>query len=147
MNTRSTAAAAASAFSGRERKSLAMIADMIVPASDEYGVPGAGDEKILAAIIRSAEPHHLRLQQALAAFAELSQASENPGDAFRLNFPEEAEILQALTVQNYYSDDRVMRSLGMENRPPFPGGYSLDQGDWSLLDPVRQRAEFFRNTS
>lgn len=146
MNTRSNTVAA-SAFSGRERKSLAMIADMIVPASDEYGVPGAGDEKILAAIIRSAEPHHPSLQQALAAFAELSQTSENPGDAFRLKFPEEAEILQALTVQNYYSDDRVMRSLGMESRPPFPDGYSLDQGDWSLLDPVRQRAEFFRKSS
>ena len=110
-------------------------------------MPGAADEKILAGIIRSAEPYCCRLRPALAAFAELSQASENPGDLFRREFPEEADILQVLAVQNYYSDDRVMRSLGMEIRPPFPGGYNLHQGDWSLLDPVRQRAELYRKTS
>ncbi len=146
MTTRSDTAAVASAFSDSERKSLAMIVELIIPASEEYDVPSAADDKILAAIIRSAEPHHPSLQKALAAFEDLSAGSENAGDAFRLKFPEEAEILQALTVQNYYGDDRVMRSLGMENRPPFPGGYSLDQNDWSVLDPVRGRTEFFRKT-
>ena len=37
----------------------------------------------------------------------------------------------------YYRDDRVMVSLGLEARPPFPKGHVLEQGDWSLLDPVR----------
>ena len=35
----------------------------------------------------------------------------------------------------YYRDDRVMRSLGQEPRPPFPKGHVVEQGDWSLLDP------------
>jgi hypothetical protein len=42
----------------------------------------------------------------------------------------------------YYRDDRVMVSLGLEARPPFPKGYVLEQGDWSLLDPVRARKPF-----
>jgi len=37
-----------------------------------------------------------------------------------------------------------MRSLDMETRPPFPKGFDLDQGDMSLLDPVRDRPVFYR---
>ena len=47
-------------------------------------------------------------------------------------------------LQCYYRDDRVMRSLGLETRPPFPLGRTLPQGDWSLLDPVRVRPKFYR---
>ena len=45
------------------------------------------------------------------------------------------------------SDDRVLRSLGLELRPPFPQGYALEQGDWSLLDPVKARPSMWRRTS
>jgi hypothetical protein len=44
----------------------------------------------------------------------------------------------------YYRDDRVMRSLGQEPRPPFPEGHVVEQGDWSLLDPVRKRSPMYR---
>ena len=44
-------------------------------------------------------------------------------------------------------DDRVMVSLGLEPRPPFPEGHVLEQGDWSLLDPVRSRRPFWRQVS
>jgi hypothetical protein len=44
----------------------------------------------------------------------------------------------------YYRDDRVMRSLGQEPRPPFPKGHVVEQGDWSLLDPVRARPSMYR---
>lgn len=37
-----------------------------------------------------------------------------------------------------------MRSLGMEVRAPFPKGFDVEPGDWSLLDPVRARAPFYR---
>jgi hypothetical protein len=51
------------------------------------------------------------------------------------------------TVQCYYRDDRVMRSLGMEVRPPFPQGFEVERGDWSLLDPVRSRPPLYRRAS
>jgi len=44
-----------------------------------------------------------------------------------------------------YRDDRVLLALGMEARPPFPHGYTLEQGDWSLLDAVRKRLPFWRD--
>jgi hypothetical protein len=52
--------------------------------------------------------------------------------------------LHRVIAQCYYRDDRVMRSLGMETRPPFPKGFEVEQGDWSLLDPVRARPKFYR---
>jgi hypothetical protein len=39
----------------------------------------------------------------------------------------------------------VLRSLGMEPRPPFPKGHVVEQGDWSLLDAVRNRKPLWRD--
>jgi len=47
-------------------------------------------------------------------------------------------------LQCYYRDDRVLRSLGLELRPPFPKGHVLPDGDWSLLDPVKKRPSKLR---
>jgi hypothetical protein len=58
-----------------------------------------------------------------------------------------AATLTRVVLQCYYRDDRVLRSLGLELRPPFPQGYALDQGDWSLLDPVKVRPSMWRRTS
>ena len=52
--------------------------------------------------------------------------------------------LARVVLQCYYRDDRVVRSLGLEPRPPFPKGYMLEDGDWSLLDPVRARPPMWR---
>jgi hypothetical protein len=53
--------------------------------------------------------------------------------------------LTRIILQCYYRDDRVMRSLGMEPRPLFPKGFEVEQGDWSLLDPVRARPTLYRD--
>jgi hypothetical protein len=45
----------------------------------------------------------------------------------------------------YYRDDRVLLALGLEARSPFPKGYTVEQGDWSLLDAVRGREPFWRD--
>ena len=53
--------------------------------------------------------------------------------------------LISIILQCYYRDDRVMRSLEMEPRPPFPQGFEVEQGDWSLLDPVKRRGKIYRS--
>jgi hypothetical protein len=50
-----------------------------------------------------------------------------------------AATLVRVVLQCYYRDDRVLRSLGLELRAPFPKGHVLPDGDWSVLDPVRAR--------
>jgi Gluconate 2-dehydrogenase subunit 3 len=146
-------------FTEDETHALAVLADMVVPASAEFGVPSAADPAIFAAILSDAARHHARLTAALsaledtarqmhdAAFADLT-AAQRDGivAAFRETQAADAQLIAALVTQCYYRDDRVMRSLGMELRPPHPLGYTAPQGDWSLLDTVRQRAPFFRQT-
>src|SRR5262249_20904482 len=60
----------------------------------------------------------------------------------------EGPVISALgraVLQCYYRDDRVMRALGIEPRAPYPQGRVLEQGDWSLLEPVRGRARMWRD--
>ena len=57
----------------------------------------------------------------------------------------EITALGRAVLQCYYRDDRVVRSLGLEPRPPFPKGHVLEQGDWSLLDAVRGRPRMWRD--
>ena len=55
--------------------------------------------------------------------------------------------LARVILQCYYRDDRVVRSLGLEPRAPFPKGHTLEQGDWTLLDPVGARPKMWRDAS
>jgi hypothetical protein len=141
------------ALSADQRRSLRCLAEMIIPASAEYDVPSAGDAVIFADILRSfgRDTDHvvavLRTLDVLAGgvFAEL-EPSRREAVAARLHEAggDALMYLTRIVLQCYYRDDRVMRSLGLEVRPPFPKGFEVEQGDWSLLDPVRVRPPFFR---
>ncbi len=63
---------------------------------------------------------------------------------FRASGGAAAATLVRVVLQCYYRDDRVLRSLGLELRAPFPQGYVLPEGDWALLDPVRARPPSLR---
>ena len=58
--------------------------------------------------------------------------------------PELVQMLIGQTMILYYQDDVVVSALGLEPRPPHPGGYDIGETDWSLLDPVRERPKFWR---
>jgi hypothetical protein len=135
-------------------RSLRALAAMLIPASAEYGVPSAGDDAILADIRRTLgrdTPHVIAVMHRLDAmaggrFADLDQERQDAVVARLLESSGEAlTCLSRIILQCYYRDDRVMRSLGMEPRPPFPKGFELEQGDWSLLDPVRARPKLYRD--
>ncbi len=141
-------------LSANQCRSLRCLAEMIIPASAEYGVPSAGDATIFADILRSLgrDADHvaavLRTLDALSGgvFADLDPKRQDEVAA-RLREAGGAALtyLTRIVLQCYYRDDRVMRALEMEVRPPFPKGFELEQGDWSLLDPVRARPKLFRD--
>jgi len=135
-------------------RSLRSLAEMMIPASAEYGVPSAGDGAIFGDILKSLgrdEHHVIAVLQALeemagGPFADLDpQRRAAVAARVRERGGEALTCVTRLILQCYYRDDRVMRSLGMEPRPPFPKGFELEQGDWSLLDPVRARPKLFRD--
>jgi hypothetical protein len=135
-------------------RDLRRLAGFMVPASAEYGVPGADDEAILADIVRSLGSDKDDVREALAIlreiaggdFAGLDEASAEAAAMTLLG--REHPVIAALgraVLQCYYRDDRVMHALGIEPRAPYPQGRVLEPGDWSLLDPVRGRPRMWRD--
>lgn len=133
-----------SAFTPDQRAALEALVAQIIPASDAFNQPGADDPLILGDILTSAAALAPRLAAALQSLPAPDALDNASAASFRQSFPEEAELIQTVTVQCYYRDDRVMRALGIDPRPPFPGGYRQESNDLTLLDPVRARGEIFR---
>lgn len=140
-------------LTAEQARDLRVLAGMIIPPSSTFGVPGADDELIFKDILRSLERDHDDVCRALAhlatlaggAFADLGPRRRTEVAAsFRDTGGAPLAALVRVVLLCYYRDDRVMRSLGQEPRPPFPKGHVVEQGDWSLLDPVRARPRMYR---
>src|SRR5262245_24469482 len=125
-------------LSQEDLERLRGLAGRMIPAAPAYDAPGADDPAIfaeIATVLRSGPAPLGGLLSDLAAGAlddaspaeieaQLDWLRQRHGAAF-------AAIIVAV-AQCYYRDDRVMRSLGMEPRPPFPKGYEIGEGDWKL---------------
>ncbi len=144
---------AATPLSDAWRRALRQVAAMMIPASADFGVPGADDEAIFADILRSLGRDDAAVRGALRQLCELAGGDFDNASAetrrravqkLRQEHSTLTTVLVNVVVRCYYRDDRVMRALGMEPRPPFPKGFEVESGDWSLLDPVRQRGRIWR---
>jgi hypothetical protein len=136
-----------------QRADLRTVAAMIIPASTEYAVPSADDPAIQADILRTMGRDTESVRVALDHLARLAgkpltELDPARRDAvakeFRSSGGAAAATLVRVVLQCYYRDDRVLRSLGLELRAPFPKGYTLEEGDWSLLDPVKAKPQMLR---
>jgi len=136
-----------------EARDLRALAGLMIPASAAYKVPGADDEQIFADIVKSLERDTEDTRTALAHLARLSGGAfadlapdrrRDVAATFKKEGGAPLSALNRVVLLCYYRDDRVMRSLGQEPRSPFPKGHEVEQGDWSLLDPVKKRAPIWR---
>lgn len=136
-----------------EKRDLRALAGAMIPSSTTYDVPGADDAVIFADIVKSLERDTEDARSALkqlaaiggGAFADLTPAQRaGVAAAFKEAGGAPLSALNRVVLLCYYRDDRVMRSLGQEPRSPFPKGHDVEQGDWSLLDPVRKRTPIWR---
>jgi hypothetical protein len=144
---------AENALNAAQQDDLRTVAAMIIPASTEYAVPGADDAAIQADILKTLGRDTEGVRAALddlarlagKPLAELDGAGRDAvAKEFRASGGVAAATLVRVVLQCYYRDDRVLRSLGLELRAPFPLGYTLEEGDWSLLDPVKARPPTLR---
>ena len=142
-------------YSIEEREVLRQVAGILIPASDEYGIPGANDETIFARILVLAAER----AESIKSGVETLNARANErhgGDFLDLNDAQRTALLRDeasstllqqmihCTATTYYQDGRVLESIDLKSTPPFPGGHEIEQGDWTLLDPVKARAPFYR---
>jgi hypothetical protein len=132
---------------------LRVIAGSMIPASDELDVPGADDPRIQADILATLDRDTQLVAEALDRLARIAggplaalDPAQRQAAAMELRAQGGAAVatLTRVVLQCYYRDDRVVRSLGLELRAPYPKGHVLEDGDWSLLDPVRKRPPMWR---
>lgn len=137
-----------------EMQDLQCVAGVLIPSSAEFGVPGADDPVIFADIVASLGRDLGEVRLALAELALLARSTfaavdEAEREALAIEFysqsGEVAETLGRTLLQCYYRDERVIRALGLAPGPPFPRGRTLDQGDWSLLEPVSSMPPLWRD--
>ena len=144
-----------SPFTQEQKQTLAILVDMMIPANDV--MPSAADPDIFSVILSyladAAEDigkgiaalNALSLERYKKSFLTLDDESRGAiVSDFMAQYGEPVMQLQIHTVSSYYMNDRVLEALGLEARPPFPGGYEMEPSDWSLLDPVRQRPKMYR---
>ena len=135
-------------------ETLRDVAGTMIPASAEFGVPGADDPAIFDDIVKSIGRDLARVREALA------EISARSGGAFGSRDCDKREALingyhgsgapamaalGRVIASAYYRDDRVLLALKLEARAPFPKGHEVEQGDWSLLEVVRKRPPFWRD--
>lgn len=141
-------------LSATELHDLGNIAGTMIPESPAHGVPGADDPAILEDIVRSLGRDLHAVREALAAIAHKSGGAFASMDRDRrealindyyASRSTPAAVLGRVILGAYYRDDRVLLALKLEARAPFPKGYTLDQGDWSLLHAVRKRPPLWRD--
>lgn len=141
-------------LSTAEIRDLGDIAGTMIPGDAALGVPGADDPAILDDIVKSAGRDLPLVREALAAIAAKAGGAFVGMDRDRREAlindyfnaaSAAARGLGRVVLGAYYRDDRVLLSLRQEARAPFPKGYTLEQGDWSLLDAVRHRPLLWRD--
>jgi hypothetical protein len=142
-----------SPLSPAQREDLRIIAGIIIPESAEFDVPGADDPAIQADIVATLGRDAGLVREALDEVARLAgqplaaldpARREAAAMELRARGGSAVATLTRVVLQCYYRDDRVVRSLGLEPRPPYPQGHFLEDGDWSLLNPVRARPPIWR---
>ena len=141
-------------FTQQEKHLLRRLAGSIISASDQLQLPGADDEAIFGELLRRVERKG-ELHQAMVDFFAEFGGIETVANLDEPDFQALMDVVQTkqhrflattltLVVQSYYQNPGVLRALSKDVDPPFPRGNDLEQGDWSLLDPVKKRTSFFR---
>lgn len=141
-------------FDSQLRRTLVALLDTLIPANDEFGAPSAGSDPIVADVVQSMsgdaptivsemltrlnEQSAVRFEDldADARWQSFATLQRTDGHALR--------TLGSILLQCYYRNDQVLESLGLEARSPFPLGNEVEQGDWTLLDPVKARGPLYR---
>jgi hypothetical protein len=132
-----------SALSPAETETFQRIAGFMIPADPGYGMPAASDSAIFADILACLGRDLESVRRAVSILG--GSLDEAAVSAFLAAPTQAAAALSRVVLQAYYRDDRVLLSLGHEARAPFPKGHVVEQGDWSLLDAVRNRPQLWRD--
>lgn len=139
-----------------EDRTMIALLNLIIPPSDDGRMPGAADvgfhsyfrKKNLVSWIREGllsigvESHNKFGQE----FSALSGSKQTQLiDGLRRRHFRFFNQLATEVMQCYYQHEHVLKTIGLEVRPPFPLGYLVEDGDFTLLEPVYERGKIYRD--
>jgi hypothetical protein len=143
------------AFEEAQTMLLGSLAELMIPA--EGDLPSAADAAIFAEIVHRLSEcadlvnEGLTLLDSIGArppgtFSALPPAERLTAvSQLRAECPAFVSLFEAAVAACYYRDERVLRSLGLPARAPYPEGNAVNPTDWSMLDSVRERQPFYRS--
>lgn len=136
-----------------ERRVLDRLLDLMIPESADGVMPSAGALDLYRERARLTDAGLALLRDGARGLDDLAHARFQAGFAvldatsamtlvneYRGLAPEFFGVFVVQSAARYYQHDRVLLALGLEARAPWPQGNQIAEGDWSLLDPVRERA-------
>jgi hypothetical protein len=138
-------------LTGEERDIFRRLIGIMIPVDPEMALPSADDalifEDCIETLGRDAAAIRILLGELMRiGFLDLpADVAEPKAMALLGENRAEVQALSRVVVAAYYRDDRVMLAYGREPRAPFPKGHVLPQGDWALLDVVKQKEPFWRD--
>lgn len=131
--------------------------DLLIPASADGRMPAARTLGLYDNVATMRAADRTLFEQGLAdldtratllhgaAFARVSLVQAKAlVDQLRDERSAFVQSFMAQTVGRYVSHPVVMPLIGLEPRPLWPKGNVVAEGDWSLLDVVKQRAKIYR---
>ncbi len=133
-----------------DTKMLHVLVEDMIPQSETHNLPSAGEELIFNDILEEVRRNFSLVAKELCFLNEtaermfgISYKMLEDDHRHRVSMEFLGSIKQSaiarIVLQCYYRDDRVMRSLGMEPRLPFPLGYAIENHVWSLLQSVKKK--------
>jgi len=146
-------------FTAFEIRVMRYLAGAAIPAADEKSLPGGDEEEIFKRLLTKAASRASRIKPLIESSLKDVDGEALDSDDAKLKAWCEHLVshqpqapnnplsrLLPLILQAYYEDHRVQQAYQRRPGPPFPEGYEVSQGDWSLLDPVRDRQPFYRKS-
>lgn len=144
-------------FNEVQRAALERLMDFLIPASPDGRMPAArslhlyddvsglrpADRALIDNGLAALDQHATQLHGTSFVRLTLQQAQGLVG-ALREQRSPFIQTFVAQTVGRYVAHPTVMPLLGLEARPMWPQGNVVAEGDWSLLDVVKQREKFYR---
>lgn len=133
------------------RNDWLQLLDFLLPPDPSRSLPGGS---AVAKTISRLGEECLRVVDRLAKekfaleFGHLSVCEKEAVSA-SLSRAEKTQLLRLTKelAESYYLLPEVAQAMGFNLRPPFPEGYEVAEGDWSLLEPVYLRGAIYRETS
>ena len=149
-------------FTPDEERMLTTLLDTILPASADGRLPGAGSVALVRHVAGTVDRMPMLrtvVEYGLSGIAERARG-RNPVGWDALSAEDRTAVVGEFTAENefflpgflflvysgYYVDPAVVRTLGLEPRPPHPAGYAIEPDELeSLLEPVRRRGKTYRD--